>query len=166
MRAGAFPEAESLITLAGLPDEARIQLEAASRAYGDGEVALAHLQAAQALAPEHLAVAVGLYRFYFYKGRRKEALASAEACLGLAGKKLLLHQDWRRVAPNDAPFASFDAPIPRLYLFILKAMAYLHLSAGRHEEGLEILAKLFELDPQDLIQAQFLRKVLGGSTNE
>ncbi|MGE5368285.1 MAG: hypothetical protein ACM3PD_01615, partial [Chloroflexota bacterium] len=76
MGAQDFPAAAILGE--GLPPEASRLLHAAAMAYDDDEVALNHLMEARLLAPTHPATLIGLYRFYFYKGRLAEALAIAQ----------------------------------------------------------------------------------------
>src|SRR6266705_6976637 len=64
-----------------LPPEAEFHLWQAGLSYHQDDVAEQHLREAQALAPGHAAVLIGLYRFYFYKGRLAEALEVAMLCL-------------------------------------------------------------------------------------
>ncbi|HZM07875.1 MAG TPA: hypothetical protein VFC11_05400, partial [Methylocella sp.] len=65
----------------GLSPEAEWHLWEAGLSYHLDEVSERHLREAEALAPGHAAVLVGLYRFYFYKGRLGEALDVARQCL-------------------------------------------------------------------------------------
>jgi cytosine/adenosine deaminase-related metal-dependent hydrolase len=74
-----------------------------------------------------------------------------------------LHPDWRRVRAKDANFSSYDAQLPRFYLFTLKAYAYLQMRLGRLEEGREAVHKLLELDPSDKIGAKVLLDVLAAA---
>ena len=143
-----------------LDREAERLLHLTALHYQDGNKAEQYLEQAKARAGDHLAVAIGAYKFYFYKGRKKEALAAAQQCLGLVAEKLHLPPDWQGVSPHDAQFQSFDHGLERLYLFILKAMAYLHLRLGEAEKGKAMLAKLRELDPHDKIESRFLLRVL------
>jgi hypothetical protein len=53
----------------GLPSEAARHLYEAGLAHLRDEVAERHLRQARAIAPDHAAVLIALYRFYFYKGR-------------------------------------------------------------------------------------------------
>jgi len=114
----------------------------------------------QALAPDHAAVLIGLYRFYFYKGRLAEALDVAKVCLLKAADDCGLPADWRLVSPNDASFSDFEKALPRFYLFTLKGYAYLQMRLGNLEEGLLAVLKLLELDPLDKIGAKVLLEVL------
>ncbi|MGY4315209.1 hypothetical protein ACVWW1_004536 [Bradyrhizobium sp. JR3.5] len=58
-------------TLSGddLPREAEDHLPHAGLSYHLDDVAEQHLLEARALAPDHAAVLIGIYRFYFYKLR-------------------------------------------------------------------------------------------------
>jgi len=66
---------------AGLPAGAERHLREAGEAYHQDDVAETHLLAALRMAPDHPAALIGLYRFYFYKGRLLEALEVARMCL-------------------------------------------------------------------------------------
>ncbi|MGB8364065.1 MAG: hypothetical protein ACLQUZ_11740 [Rhizomicrobium sp.] len=144
----------------GLPAEAEYHLYEASLSYHLDNVAEAHLHEAHALAPEHAAVLIGLYRFYFYKGRLAEALGIANICLKKAARENNFAGDWRLVAPRDAEFGSWDALWPRFYLFTLKGYAYLQMRLGALEEGRQAITKLLELDPTDKVGAKVLLGIL------
>jgi hypothetical protein len=143
----------------GLPEAAARHLQCAAFAYSDEQAAESHLKAAQAEAPDHAAVLIGLYRFYFYRGRLKEALDIAYLCLAKGARENGLSADWREVRAGDAEFGDYGAT-PRFYLFTLKAAAYLSMRLGSLEEGRAMIAKLLELDPSDKIGAKVLLDVL------
>ena len=145
---------------AGLPEAAEQHLRLAASSYRDDEVSEAHLWQAKAAAPDHPAVLIGLYRFYFYKNRLAEALSVARACLEKAAKDNGLPLDWREVKSTDAEFSDFGAILPRFYLFTLKGYAYLNMRLGHIEEGRAAVAKLLELDPSDKVGAKVLLGVL------
>ncbi|HVX77382.1 MAG TPA: hypothetical protein VHB49_14720 [Bradyrhizobium sp.] len=144
----------------GLPEEAEEHLWQAGLSYHLDEVAEKHLQEAQALAPGHAAVLIGLYRFYFYKGRLVEALDVARRCLVKAAQEIGFAIDWRRVSAEDAGFAAYENALPRFFLFSLKGYAYLQMRLGNLAEGHEAVTKLLELDPTDKIGAKVLLDVL------
>ena len=145
---------------AGLPEAAEKHLQLAANFYRDDDVAEAHLWQAQAAAPDHPAVLIALYRFYFYKNRLPEALSVARACLEKAAKDNGLAQDWREVRAADAVFGDFESVLPRFYLFTLKGYAYLNMRLGNLEEGRAAVAKLLDLDPSDKVGAKVLLGVL------
>jgi tetratricopeptide (TPR) repeat protein len=144
----------------GLPPEAEFHLREAGLSYHLDDVAEHHLREAEALAPGHAAVLIGLYRFYFYKGRLAEALAVAKRCLEKAARENSLAADWQQVAPGDAAFGHYESALPRFYLFTLKGYAYLQMRLGHLEQGRAAVAKLLELDPSDKIGARVLLGVL------
>ena len=155
---------EALVTSAllgrGLPTEAEHHLWEAGLSYHLDEIAERHLREAEALAPGHAAVLIGLYRFYFYKGRLAEALDVARRCLLKAAQENSLPADWRQVRAEDAEFGRYESILPRFFLFSLKGYAYLQMRLGETEEGRLAVQKLLELDPSDKIGAKVLLRVL------
>lgn len=149
---------------AGIPAEAERHLREAGRAFAQDDIAEWHLNEARQIAPDHAAILIALYRYFFYKGRLNEALEIARTCLikaavdmGLAPQ---LIDDWRQVTAKDAVFDSYDAVLPRFYLFTLKGYAYLQMRLGNFAEGREAVLKLLELDPSDKIGAMVLLDVM------
>ena len=150
----------SIVLGEGLPEEVERLLHAAALSYDQDEVAHKYLVEARALAPTHPATLIGLYRFYFYKGRLRECLGVAESCLTRAAIDNSLPLDWRQVTPQDAAFGDFDAIAPRFFMFSLKGYAYLSMRLGDFEESAAAIDKLLELDPADKIGAKVLLGVL------
>ena len=144
----------------GLPAPARAHLAKAAERYHLTDVAETHLHTAATLAPDHAAVLIAFYRFYFYKGRLVEALDIARACLAKAMRENVLGDDWHRVQPEDADFSDWGALLPRFFLFSLKGYAYLNLRLGAIAEGRLAAEKLLALDPRDRIGAKVLIEVL------
>jgi tetratricopeptide (TPR) repeat protein len=143
-----------------LPPPAETALRLAGLAYQSDDEAENYLFQAKALAPDHPAVLIGFYRFYFYKNRLEDALVIARLCLLKAARDNAIDPDWRRVEPEDAEFGGYDAMLPRFYLFTLKAYAYLKLRLGDLEEGREAARKTLNLDPTDKVGASVLLDVL------
>ncbi|PPD44293.1 MAG: hypothetical protein CTY15_07570 [Methylocystis sp.] len=163
MQSGAMAEQDFLASVVlgeGLPQEAERLLHAAALSYDQDAVALRHLMEARLLAPTHPATLIGLYRFYFYKGRLKECLSVAEACLTRAAIDNSLPLNWRDVRSKDAPFGDFDAIGSRFFIFSLKGYAYLTMRLGDFDESAAAIDKLLELDPADKIGAKVLLDVL------
>jgi tetratricopeptide (TPR) repeat protein len=161
-REASFPEDVLLADAVlgrGLPHEAERLLAQAALSYHLGNLAETYLLEAHAIAPDHAAVLIGLYRYYFYKGRLCEALDVARACLEKAARDIGLAADWRRVEPGDAVFGRFEAILPRFYLFSLKGYAYLQMRLGNLQEGRDAALKLVALDPSDKIGASVLIEV-------
>jgi tetratricopeptide (TPR) repeat protein len=154
---GGIQDVEVLLG-AGLPLEAQKHLNDAAQVYADGDRALEHLRQAEIIAPAHPAVLIGLYRFYFYKGRLEECLEVCLICLAEAAVYNNLPDDWHQVQSSDADFGSYEM-MPRFFLFVLKGYAYLHMRLGNLEEGLAATMKLLELDASDKIGATLLLEV-------
>jgi tetratricopeptide (TPR) repeat protein len=145
---------------AGLPEMAAWHLRRAARAYRNERISEAHLLRAQAIAPTHAAVLIGLYRFYFYRNRLAEAFNVAKLCLRKAARDNALPLDWRSVSASGAAFGDYAAVLPRFYLFTLKAAAYLSMRLGDLSQGRAMVTKLLELDPSDKIGAKVLLGIL------
>lgn len=142
-----------------LPVDAERHLHAAGLSFSDGAKALTHLDAAKEIAPDHMAVAIGRYKFFLYKHRYAEALPEVTQCLKLAGRKLNAPADFRLVDPDVADFQSLDDR-PRTYLFSLMAYGYILARLGKDEEAREALGKVAELDPADKIGAQAVLAIM------
>ena len=147
-------------SLAGLPTSAERHLELAGLAYTNDSLAESHLGEALRIAPEHLAVQVGYYRYLFYKGRLQDALAQLDVCIGNAAAQSGLPTDWRKAQPQDAEFDSYDAVWARFYLFALKAHGYIKMRLGDLEGGTEAITKAMQLDPSDKVGAKILLEVV------
>lgn len=144
----------------GLPADAEHHLWQAGLSYHLDDAAEGHLRQAEAIAPDHAAILIGFYRFYFYKGRLGEALGIAKRCLAKAARDTNLPADWRAVRADDAAFARYDSLTPRFFMFTLKGYAYLQMRLGNLEEGRAAALKLLELDPGDKIGGKVLLDIL------
>ena len=144
----------------GLPAEAEQHLQLAGQNYHQDETAVMHLNKAKQAAPDHPAVFIGFYRFYFYKNQLAEALKIAQQCLVKAARDNGMDPDWRKAKPDDANFNSFEAILPRFFLFTLKGYGYLQLRLGNLDEGRAAVSKLLELDPSDKVGGKVLLTVL------
>lgn len=146
-----------------IPPAVAADLQKAALSYQQDEVAESYLSLAFARAPDHPAVHIALYRFYFYKNRPSEALAVGQRCLAKTAIDLGLPTDWRDIAADHPVFAVHAesyAAAPRFYLFTLKGCAYLNLRLGFIQQGEAQLAKLMALDPADKLGGSVLRGVL------
>ncbi|WP_044333092.1 hypothetical protein [Sphingomonas hengshuiensis] len=154
------PVLDSPLLGGGLPFEAQRHLERAALSYHLTDVAETHLIAADRIAPDHAAVLIAFYRFYFYKGRLVDALQIARLCIEKALRLNALDTAWEEVRAEDARFGEWDALLPRFFLFSLKGYAYLSMRVGELDEGRRAVEKLLELDARDRIGARVLLDVL------
>lgn len=128
--------------------------------------ALALLERAQALAPQHPVPVIALYRFHFYGHALEQARLQGESALALA--RAALGPDFGDEPPADDTVRG-DAAV-RFYLFTLKALAYLNLRLGERDEARLMLGELRRLDPQDHLGGGLLSHVMarheaGGGTS-
>jgi hypothetical protein len=150
-----------------LPAEAERALHQAAISFADQPIAEEHLRRAWQIAPGHLAVAIGAYKFYLYHHRLADALPYARSCLIEAARKVGLAEDWRTVRSDQADFSGFDAE-PRLFLFSLLAWGYLLVRLGRRDEGRQALDHILSLDPSDKLGVASLLSIIdqGGAEEE
>jgi hypothetical protein len=141
----------------GLPEPARAALAAAAGAWNDEAAAEAQIRLALREAPEHLAARVGAYKFYFYKNRLSDAAPHALWCVGWSATRLGLPADWRQI--GAAGYGESE-PLWRFFLFSLKAYGYVMVRQGALSEGRAAVARVSELDPQDLVGAGRLLAVI------
>lgn len=133
-------------------------------AAGAGE---APLLRAYFLAPEQLAVLVGLYRFYFYQHRHADADIVAVRAMNVSGARLELPTDWSDVGERAlAGAASRSIGLLRFWMLALKARALLALRDGRLEAGRRMLARLVELDQRDRLGVKALYDISMQSQSE
>lgn len=144
----------------GLPPSAERHLALAGQHYSADGLAEHHLSEARKFAPDHFAVLIGFYRYYFYKGRLREALDISNICMAKAAREKNFSTDWRAVEKGDASFGDYDDVIARFFMFCLKGYAYLNLRLGDMAEGRAAIDKLLQLDATDRINARLLFDIL------
>lgn len=142
----------------GLPAEAEAALHEAGLHRADPPRAMAALMRARALAPEHPAVLIALYRDHFYGHRLGPARDVARKALHAGASALGLPPYWRDVPRMPLAGARFD-PGVRFYLFALKGYAYLSLRLHDDTEARDALALLRQLDPDDCVGGSLLEAV-------
>jgi len=157
-----FPE-DAVVFGQHIAPEINDCLQRAVKSYERTEEAENWLWAAQQLNPEQLEVYIALYKFYFYKYRLEDAERVArmalEKCAQLGG----FSADWTVLTFSSANWMKlFGAE--RVYLYTLKALAFIRLRRLDFAEGQRILEKLQELDPQDLVGSSVLSAVAAGLT--
>jgi hypothetical protein len=141
-----------------MPPGVEQALAEAGRRRADPPAAMAALMRAQALAPEHPAVLIALYRHHFFGHRLHAARDVARQALVVGARALGLPDVWRHVRAQPLPGARHEAAT-RFYLFVLKGYAYLSLRLGDDVEARDALALLRVLDPEDCIGAALLEGV-------
>lgn len=124
-------------------------LSEAAEHYGEPDAERSLLRA-YLLAPEHLAVLVALYRFYYYQQRYADALIVADRAIVIAARELDLSPDWRRL--DNAVLeqaASASMTLTRFLLLALKGAGYLQMRLGEPAGALERFEKVAAFDSSD-----------------
>ena len=143
-----------------LPPAAERLIAQAAQDYGSPAAEVALLRA-HLLAPEHLAVLVSLYRYYFYQHRLEDVLVVAAHAMRIAARHLGIPADWQQI--DDARLAKAAATsfgLLRFYLLALKAESVVLLRLGRIAESRARLGKLAALDSRDQLGAAKLLEVV------
>lgn len=135
-----------------LPAEAERALHAVGLTWEDEQASEAHIQTAISLAPSHIAVHYGAYKFFYYRRRYEEALPHLTGWIDQAIEKNKFPKDWREVTPDHADFNNYDGE-PRVFLFALRAYGWLLAKMRRFEESKLALRKVAELDAKDKMGA-------------
>ena len=116
-------------------------------AYTAAEQALRHTLHSH---PGHLASYVDLCKLYFYSSRLAEAERVARAALMEAARQGGFAPDWCYIEAVGAAWKASDGP-HRVYLYMLKALAFIRMRLGDVDGGRAILGHLARLDPEDLV---------------
>lgn len=145
---------------APLPPEAERLIEQAAREYGEASAEMALLRA-HLIAPENLAVLVGLYRYYFYQHRLPEALQVAERAMELSARQLGLPANWEQLDERGLGVAATNSfGLLRFYLLALKAVGIVLLRLGQVAASRARLLKIAMLDSRDQLGAAKLLEVV------
>jgi len=133
-----------------IPAEINACLQQAVACADDFERARALFYRARDMAPDQLEVYIALYKFCFYRGHFAEAEQVALDALAQSAARGHFSADWQLLdaATTDWSIAEGAA---RVYLYSLKALAFIRLRIGDHPSSREILCKLEQLDPHDLV---------------
>ncbi len=108
------------------------------------------LRRADTLAPDHLAVLVALYRFYYYRQRYAETLRVADRAIVVACRRLGLDDDWRRLTTDDLEHAGERSmAMTRFLLLALKGAGWLLLRLDAPGDAVERLLPVVAVDPDN-----------------
>lgn len=135
-----------------LPEAAAARMAEAASLYGTPEAESA-LLAAYRLAPGHLTVLVGLYRYYFYQHRLDEALSVADEAMRESARLLglptaePLEPDYRQIGGDGT------IGLLRFHLMAMKASAIVLLRSRRVAEARERLMRIARIDSGDRLDS-------------
>ncbi len=140
---------ERVLFARDIKPEVNALLQSAVAAANDFERARELLYQARALDPEQLEVYVALYKFLFYRGHLDEAEGVARDALAMAAQRGGFAAEPQQLT-DSWQWDGEEGP-RRLYLYSLKALAFIRLRQGEHDQGRELLALLQQLDPLDRV---------------
>lgn len=155
-----FPE-DTVVFGQQIAPEINECLQHAVRSYARTEEAENWLWTAQRLNPQQLEVYIALYKFYFYKYRLADAERVAQMALTMCAQVGGFSADWTTLTQDSANWMQLSGA-ERVYLYTLKALAFIRLRQLNFAEGQQILEKLRELDPQDCVGGSVLSAVAAG----
>lgn len=131
------------------------------RTAGSPERVLALLWTAQISAPQCPSLYYLLYKFYARQADFEQAELVALKGLAVAAQQAHLPDDWRTVTSDMADFTS---PGPaRLWLFTLKALAFIRLRHDDSKSATAYLDKVIHLDPEGGTGAGVIESLINGS---
>ncbi len=145
----------------GLKPEVDAHLQRAAAQVATRATSLEELTAARRCAPDQLEVLVALYKFHFYQGDTELAKDLVFQTLIKASKQGGFAFNWGELGPDSAAWEDPRSPA-RIYLYSLKALAFIRLREDDPVEAAELLATLKRLDPQDVVGADVIRDLLEG----
>jgi tetratricopeptide (TPR) repeat protein len=148
-----------------LKPEVDAHLQRAASLVASREQSLQALKDAEKAAPDQLEVLVALFKFYFYQGETETAEKLVFRALKAASEQGQFSQDWTCLTPQSTDWEDPRAP-GRIYLYSLKALAFIRLRQDRIGEAEAILSTLAQLDPSDQVGADVIRDMLNGITED
>jgi len=143
----------------GLPLEVNEQLQKAASSIAYRPDTLKALCVANTLAPKQLEVLVALYKFHFYEGDLERAEEFVFQALIKSAQEGRFKYDWESLNEESADWNDLRGPA-RIYLYSLKALAFIRLRQNDMENAEVILNNLRRLDPQDQVGADVIRELL------
>jgi len=148
-----------------LPAGVDYRLQQAAAQVGCSERSLQALNAARETAPDRLEVLVALYKFHFYRGDLGQARDFVFQALVKAAREGGFSHDWTFLEPGSADWEHPRGPA-RVFLYSLKALAFIRLRENDLDGAAAILETLQRLDPQDHTGATVVRDLLDGDRGE
>lgn len=149
----------------GLPPEVNEQLQRAAAIVTSREESLKALCHARTLAPDQLEVHIALYKFYFYQGETEKAEDVVYQTLSKAAQAGGFDHDLKSLSQDSTDWHDPRGP-GRVFLYTLKALAFIRLRQDDPESAGEILDVLSRLDPTDKVGADVIRAILQGMRDD
>ncbi|MET0116837.1 MAG: hypothetical protein ABW090_05390 [Sedimenticola sp.] len=148
-----------------LEPEVNAHLQRAAMTVADRKTSLEALNEARRNAPDQLEVLVSLYKFHFYQGDTEKAQDIVFQALIKSSRQEGFSHNWNHLHADSADWSN-PRSAARIYLYSLKALAFIRLRQNDIEDAESILAVLDRLDPLDRVGANVIRELLAGLLEE
>jgi tetratricopeptide (TPR) repeat protein len=136
-----------------------VHLQRAASLISSREASIQALKEAEKAGPDQIEVLVARFKLHFYQGETEAAEKLAMKALKLASVQGGFNHDWTQLQRHSTDWNDPRAPA-RLYLYSLKALAFIRLREDNRSEARSILNALARLDPQDQVGADVIRDLL------
>lgn len=111
--------------------------------------------------PDQLETLVAMYKFLFYRGDIEQAEQVVFQTLIKASLQGKFSNNWKELTPDSTDWSVTTGPA-RVYLYSLKALAFIRLRQNMTRDAKKILNVMARLDPQDQVGADVIRELLDG----
>lgn len=139
-----------------IPFEVNACLQQAVACADDFEGARELFYRARDLRPDQLEVYIALYKFCFYRGHFDEAEQVVMDALQQSASRGCFSADWSQLNEESTDWSVQYGPA-RVFLYSLKALAFIKLRKGQQQLARQVLAKLQQLDKQDLVGGSVIK---------
>jgi hypothetical protein len=144
-----------------LSQEVNGYLQKAAASVSSTRDTLVALTKAIKAAPNQLESMVALYKFLFYRGDLEHAEEVVFQTLVKASLQGKFSNNWKELTPDSSDWSVTNGPA-RVYLYSLKALAFIRLRQNMTRDCKKILDVLTRLDPEDQVGADVIRDLLEG----
>ncbi|MEW8429842.1 MAG: hypothetical protein G8D61_09020 [gamma proteobacterium symbiont of Ctena orbiculata] len=141
--------------------EVDAHLQRAARLVTHREASLAALIDAREAAPGQVETLVAMFKLLFYQGKIAKAESLVRESLTKAALQGGFPSDWHQLDRDSAQWREPRGPA-RLYLYSLKALAFIRLRQDDREGAREILDTIALIDPEDNVGANVIRELHTG----
>jgi tetratricopeptide (TPR) repeat protein len=149
----------------GITPEVDAHLQRAAHLVSSRKASLCALHDAYEAAPDQLETLIALFKLLFYQGETAKAASLVEEALRKAAEQGGFTNDWTQLDRHTVAWSEPRGP-GRLYLYSLKALAFIRLRQDDLESARDILAAIERIDPHDLVGANVIRDLLCGLEEE
>jgi hypothetical protein len=149
----------------GIAPEVNAHLQRAANLVASRKGSLSALHDAYEAAPDQVETLIALFKLLFYQGETAKAESLVQEALLKAAGQGGFTNDWTQLDHQTAAWSEPRGP-GRLYLYSLKALAFIRLRQDDLESARDILIAMGRIDPDDLVGANVIRDLLSGLEEE